>query len=279
MVFVSSLFTGMGVLVSRSPARATGTRPTARSTRRSSPTVMSFGVLAPLGYLLAPRLLSLVNATPAVQAEALPFLRIMFVFSFGMMTFFMLGGALRAAGDAKTPLRRGVALTVLNIAFNLVLILGLGPIPAFGTAGAAMGPRWPAGSCDPRGGTAAAGRWVVGIPARDVATGMGHHPGALPVRPAGGIQGVAMNIGGVLLLRFIGSLAQSAEAQAAFAIGYTELFSMITWTSVGLMGATGAVVGQNLGAGQPDRATRRQSRRASASASPRSWRLLPRHPR
>ena len=68
-----------------------------------------------------------------------------------------------------------------------------------------------------------------------------------------GLQGVAMNIGGVLLLRFIGSLEHSAEAQAAYAVGYAELFSLITWTSVGLMGAAAAVAGQNLGAGRPDR--------------------------
>ena len=39
-----------------------------------------------------------------------------------------------------------------------------------------------------------------------------------------GVQGVAMNVAGVLLLRFMGSLAYSAEAQAAYAVCYTELF-------------------------------------------------------
>ena len=68
-----------------------------------------------------------------------------------------------------------------------------------------------------------------------------------------GVQGVAMNVAGVLLLRFIGSLPHSAEAQAAYAVGYTELFSFITWTSVGLMGAAAAIAGQNLGAGHPER--------------------------
>jgi Na+-driven multidrug efflux pump len=63
-----------------------------------------------------------------------------------------------------------------------------------------------------------------------------------------------MNIGGVFLLRFIGSLEQSAAAQAAYAVGYTELFSLITWTSVGLMGASATIAGQNLGAGNPQRA-------------------------
>jgi Na+-driven multidrug efflux pump len=69
-----------------------------------------------------------------------------------------------------------------------------------------------------------------------------------------GIQGIAMNVGGVLMLSYIGSLAQSGAAQAAFAISYTQLFSLITWTSVGLMGAAAAVAGQNLGAKQPERA-------------------------
>lgn len=257
MVFISSLFTGMGVLVAR--FAGAGDREKADRTVYQAFLTSAFlaiGVLAPLGYFLAPQLLSFINAAPEVQAEALPYLRIMFLFSFGMLTFFLLGGALRSAGDAHTPLRFGIALTVLNIVFNVILIRGLGPIPAFGTAGAAMGTvlagallsivaifrLW-------------SGRWVVGFP-----RGQGWAPDFGIIRSLfrfglpTGLQGVAMNIGGVLLLRYVGSLAESAAAQAAYAIGYTELFSLITWTSVGLMGAAAAVAGQNLGAGHPDRA-------------------------
>jgi Na+-driven multidrug efflux pump len=68
-----------------------------------------------------------------------------------------------------------------------------------------------------------------------------------------GFQGVVMNLGGVFLLRFIGSLRASAAAQAAYAVGYVQLFSLITWTSVGLMSAAAAVAGQNLGANKPER--------------------------
>jgi Na+-driven multidrug efflux pump len=179
----------------------------------------------------------------------------MFLFSSGMLIFFMLSGALRSAGDARTPMILGIAMTVLNLVLNIILIRGLGPIPRFGTRGAAMG------TCIASGlvalysvGKLWGGGWVVSFP-----RGRGFGPDwsiikslfrfGLPT----GIQGIMMNIGGVLMLGFIGSLAESAAAQAAFAISYTELFSLITWTSVGLMGAAAAVAGQNLGAGRPDR--------------------------
>ncbi len=259
IVFISSIFSGMSVLV----ARFTGANDHEKVDRvvyQAFLTALGLSVLimAPLGYFVSPYLLDMVNAAPEVKAEALPFLRIMFLFSAGMMVFFMLGGALRSAGDASTGLMLGVALTAMNITFNVIFIRGLGPIPAFGTKGAAMG------TCLASGLLAifalyrlTRGGWVIGFPKHQ-----GYAPDwsiikslfsfGLPT----GIQGIAMNIGGVFMLGFIGSLAQSAAAQAAFAVSYTQLFSLITWTSVGLMGAAGAVAGQNLGAGNPDRANK-----------------------
>jgi putative MATE family efflux protein len=206
--------------------------------------------------MLSPALLDVVNAAPEVKAEALPYLRIMFVFSFGMLTFFMIGGALRAAGDARTPLRYGIAMTVLNIVLNIVFIRGLGPIPGYGTMGAAIGTALATGSVSIVAIVQLfSGRWVVAFP-----KGMSFRPDLDIIRQLfrfglpTGLQGVAMNVAGVLLLRFVGSLPASAEAQAAYAVGYTQLFSFITWTSVGLMGATAAVVGQSLGARNAERA-------------------------
>jgi putative MATE family efflux protein len=256
MLFISSLFTGMGVLVARFAGQGDHEKAN-RAVYQAflTSTALSIGVLAPIGYLVSPALLSLVKATPEVRAEALPFLRIMFVFSFGMLTYFMLSGALRAAGDAKTPLRMGVALTALNIILNVIFIRGLGPIPAFGTAGAAMGTSIAGGVLALYAiGRLRSHKWVVGFPRGRWGPEWGTIRELFRFGLPAGVQGVAMNIGGVLLLRFIGGLPQSAEAQAAYAIAYTELFSLITWTSVGLMGATGAIVGQNIGAGHPDRA-------------------------
>ena len=257
IAFISSLFTGMSVLVARF-AGAGDSETVDRVVYQAFLTAigLSLGILAPVGYLATPWLLDLVNAAPAVKAEALPYLRIMFGFSSGMMVFFMLSGALRSAGDARTPMILGIAMTVLNLLLNVVLIRGLGPIPSFGTRGSAMG------TCITGGVLALyavwklwTGGWVVRFPR---GRGLGPDWGiirelfrfGLPT----GIQGIAMNIGGVFMLSFIGSLAQSAAAQGAFAVSYTELFSLITWTSVGLMGSAAAVAGQNLGAGHPDRA-------------------------
>lgn len=257
IVFIGSLFSGMGVLVARfvganEPEKVDRTVYQAFLTSA----FLSIVIMAPLGYFLGPTLLDLVNAAPAVKAEALPFLRIMFAGSVGMLIFFMLGGALRSAGDARTPMVLGIALTVLNLVLNIILIRGLGPIPALGTVGSAIGTSLASWIVSGyalwklwRGG------WVVSFPRHH-----GFAPDWTIIRSLfrfglpTGIQGIAMNVGGVLMLAFIGSLAQSAEAQAAFAVSYTQLFSLITWTSVGLMGAAAAVAGQNLGAGQPDRA-------------------------
>lgn len=257
IVFVASVFSGMGVLVARF-AGAGDAEAVNRVVYQAFLTAvfLAVGVLAPIGYFSAPWLLTMINAAPGVQQEALPFLRTMFVSSIGMLTFFMMSGALRAAGDVQTSLRMGVAMTIMNIVFNIVLITGAGPFPQLGTFGAALG-------------TAAAGffttlgfMWLLfsGRLVVRFSRSMSFKPDWPVIRELfrfglpTGFQGIVMNLAGLLMVRFIGSLQYSAESQAAYAVGYTELFSLITWTSVGLMGATAAVAGQNLGAGHPDRA-------------------------
>jgi putative MATE family efflux protein len=250
IVFISSTFTGMAVLVARF---AGANQPDKVNRVVYQAFLTAFGlsvVLAAIGYAAAPALLRLVNAAPDVQAEALPFLRAMFMGIFGMLMFFMLSGAFRAAGDPQTPLRLGVIMTVLTIVFNVILI------PMFGTLGAAFGTILSSTT------VTIYGIWRITRPDSVIhfEKGMSHAPDFTIIRSLfrfglpTGVQGIAMNIGGVLMLRFIGSLEQSAAAQAAYAVGYTELFSLITWTSVGLMGASATIAGQNLGANNPQRA-------------------------
>jgi putative MATE family efflux protein len=257
VMFMSSLFTGMSVLVARFAGAGDEERVNGAVYQAFITAIALSLIIAPVGYLISPWLLDFVNASPAVQAEALPFLRIIFASSIGQLVFFMLGGALRSAGDARTPMILGISLTLLNLVLNIILIRGLGPIPAFGTKGAAMG------TCMASGSLAIyslfklwSGGWVVSFP-----RGRGYGPDWAIIRELfrfglpSGFQGIVANIGGVFMLSFIGSLTLSAASQAAFAVCYTQLFSLITWTSVGLMGASAAIAGQNLGAGKPDRAS------------------------
>ena len=250
IVFISSLFSGMGVLVARF-AGANEPEKVNRVVYQAFLTALALSiVMAVVGYLAAPALLNVVKAAPEVQAEALPFLRAMFLGIFGMMLFFMLSGAFRAAGDSRTPMRLGVAMTVLTIVLNVLLI------PRFGTIGAAFGTILSSTI------VAAYGIWRLFAPGSVIhfQRGMSKAPDFAIIRSLfrfglpTGVQGIAMNVAGVLLLRFIGSLQHSAAAQAAYAVGYTELFSFITWTSVGLLGAAATIAGQNLGAGKPERA-------------------------
>ena len=250
IVFAISVFTGMAVLVARF-AGANEPDKVNRVVYQAFLTAAGLAViLGAAGWVAAPGLLNLVNAAPDVHREALPFLRTMFVGFIGMMMFFMLSGAFRAAGDPHTPLRLGVAMTILTIAFNVVLI------PALGTVGAAYG------TVASSTLVSSYGVWRMMRPGSVIHFDRRLHSGfdftiirslfrfGLPT----GVQGIAMNAAGLLLLRFIGSLEHSAETQAAYAVAYTELFSLITWTSVGLMGAAATIAGQNLGAGNPDRA-------------------------
>ena len=250
IVFMASLFTGQAVLVARFVGAGDVEKVNRTVQQAFLTAVAMYAVLGPVGYFAAPYLLDLVNASPDVVGLALPFLRINFAFSIGMLLFFMLTSALRAAGDARTPLRLGVTMTVLNLVLNLTLI------PVLGTAGSALG-------------TVIASSTVSAYALYQLFKGrlvikfsrhMDWRPDWTMIRSLfrfglpTGVQGIAMNVAGVMLLRFIGGLQQSAAAQAAYTIGYTELFSLITWTSVGLMGAAATIAGQNLGAGQPERA-------------------------
>jgi putative MATE family efflux protein len=255
IVFMASLFTGQAVLVARYAGAGDSDRVNKTVQQALITALAMYCIVAPIGYFGTPWLLDFANASPAVRELALPFLRVNFTFSIGMLLFFMLTSALRAAGDARTPMRLGVSMTILNVVLNVILIRGLGPIPALGTMGSALGTVIASG-------TVSAFALYLLLKGRLVIKLSRHsdwRPDFTIIRllfrfglPTG-VQGIAMNVAGVMLLRFIGSLEQSAEAQGAYAIGYTELFSLITWTSVGLMGAAATIAGQNLGAGHPER--------------------------
>ena len=256
IVFMASLFTGQAVLVARYVGAGDADRVNRTVQQALLTAIAMYLVMAPIGYFLSPYLLDFANADGEVRALAMPFLRVNFTFCIGMLMFFMLTSALRAAGDSRTPMRLGVTMTILNVILNVVLIRGLGPIPQLGTMGSALGTVIASSTVS----TYALYQLLKGRLVIKLSRHMDWRPDWTIIKSLfrfglpTGVQGIAMNIAGVMLLRFLGSLEQSAEAQGAYAIGYTELFSLITWTSVGLMGAAATIAGQNLGAGHPERA-------------------------
>src|SRR6059036_3013551 len=87
IIFLSSLFTGMAVLVARF-AGANEPEKVNRVVYQAFLTAVGLAVLmGVVGFFAAPALLDVVNAAPEVQREALPFLRAMFLGIFGMMLF------------------------------------------------------------------------------------------------------------------------------------------------------------------------------------------------
>lgn len=256
VVFIASLFHGMNVLIARYAGRQ-DRRSMSRvfySTFLSSVYILLF-IIGPTGYLLAPRLLAFVHVETEVQVHALPYLRILFTCGAPLFLMLLLTGAFQASGDPTTPLKLGVLTTLLNVGISTVLIAGIGPFPALGTTGAALGTVLaPLVSVSIGLYLLLSRKTILQPPARftlvpDVQVLRLVSRIGLPT----GIQGVLLNVGGVFLLKFIGLLQFSSAAQAAYAIGYAQLFSLVTWPSFGLRAAAGTLMGQNIGAGNPKR--------------------------
>lgn len=259
VVFIASIFHGMNVLIARYAGRQD--RETISAVFHSAllaTLLLLVGVVAPIGYAAAPYLLRAVNVPDSVYVHALPYLRLLFLCGAPLFLMFLLTGAFHASGEPKTPLKLGILTTALNIIISSVLIIGLGPFPALGVAGAALGTVLAASvSC------------IIGIYliySRRMLIQPPTHFHILPnlrllrsiarIGIPTGIQGVLLNVAGVLLLRYISELPDSAAAQAAYTICYAQLFSLVTWTSFGLRTAAGTLMGQNIGAGDAQRGKR-----------------------
>lgn len=95
-------------------------------------------IMAALGWIFAPQLLDILSTPPTARPFALSYLRVIFVsMPFGVLAM-MVSMGLRGAGDATTPMRATILTVVLDVIFNPLLILGIGPFPKLGIAGSAL---------------------------------------------------------------------------------------------------------------------------------------------
>ncbi|WP_336025418.1 MATE family efflux transporter [Halobellus salinisoli] len=234
-------------------------------------------VLSVLGYLLAPQLLALVGATPGTEVFELSvtYTRTMFLgipFVFG---FFIFQSLLQGWGDTKTPLYLMLLGVVLNVVIDPFLILGFRDNLLFELAGlTALEAELYASTGF--NGFGVQGAAIATIASRGIGaviaiflllTGrVGIHLAPADFVPTRETVKTLVRIGapasiemstqslGITALTALVALA-GAEAVAAYGIG-TRVTSLVVLPALGLARGTETVVGQNLGAKQPDRAWR-----------------------
>ncbi len=258
VVFISSLYAGMNAFVARYAGKHDRVNVSRVAYQTFLASVTALGIIAPVGYLLAPQILMLIKTSPAEMVHALPYLRILFVFGMPVFLMFMVTGAMQSSGDPRTPLLLGVLATILNVVLSYILITGAGPFPAMGAAGAALATCIaPFVSVLIALGLILRGKTIIQPPPRGQLW-----PDFSVIRPIMrkgfpvGIQAVLLNIGGIVLLRFMGGLEHHVAARAAYIICYSQLFSLATWPAYALRGTATTILGQNMGAGLPERGRR-----------------------
>lgn len=213
-------------------------------------------VMAAIGFLAAPSLMRLLGATPEVAAAGTTYLRIIFVGLSALTLDFTIASTFRGAGDSVTPLRIMAWVVVLNVVGNYVLIFGPGPLPALGVAGAAISTvasrsigawmGWRRLQRGPGGWDYVPGSWA---PDLDMMRRV------LRIGVPTGIEGLMRAGSSVIFLAIIARTGPGAAAVAAHTVGLQiEAFARMPAFGISV-GAT-ALVGQRLGAGQPDAAER-----------------------
>ena len=211
-------------------------------------------VLGTAGALLAPRLLSLMGASPGVIETGRGYATIMLGGEAAIIVLFVANAIFRGAGDAAIAMRVLWLANIINIVLGPLLIFGPGPFPALGVTGAAV--------------ATTTGRSIGAIYA---VTRLFRQASRIPV----GRRHLRVD---VVVMRQILSLSGSATLQNLIGMaswiglvrilagygsealaGYTIAVRLIIFAllpSWGLSNAAATMVGQSLGARKPERAER-----------------------
>ena len=207
--------------------------------------------IALVGLFEGPRLLVMMGGSGGVVQHA-AFTRIVLGGNLAIVLLFLVNGAFRGAGDATIAMRVLWLANVINLCLDPCLIFGLGPFPRLGVAGAAV--------------ATTTGRSIaVLVQLAVLMKGRGRlrvRRSAMRVEPAvmsgmirvSGSAVVQMLVGTTSWLGLIRILATFGSDVIA---GYTIAIRLILFAllpSWGMSNAAATLVGQNLGAGHPDRA-------------------------
>lgn len=140
--FLISLVSGFTIAGTILVAQYKGARDQARVDHVAAQTLMAnvFAslVVAASGYFASPLLMHIMGAPSGVFGPAVAYLRITFVGMIFLFAYFSFQSLMRGVGDVKTPLYIVFGTVALNAVLDPLFILGWGPIPALGVAGAAL---------------------------------------------------------------------------------------------------------------------------------------------
>lgn len=205
------------------------------------------------GVIFAPDILRIMGASPEVIKEGTEFTRIMFGGSIVIILIFLINGIFRGVGDASMAMRSLWIASAINICLCPCLIYGYGPFPELGLKGAAI--------------ATTIGRGIGVIyqcyhlfnGKRFLKLQLAHFKYDLAVIKTLLKVGAPIIVqffimsGSFILLAYLVSTTGHTAATAAYQIAIRNVvfFILPAW---GLSNAAATLVGQNLGAGKPDRA-------------------------
>lgn len=215
--------------------------------------VLGFSVVIAIpGFLFAGDLLLFMSDDPALVAKGQMFTRIMLTANLPILLLWMLNGIFRGAGDAATAMRALWIANGFNIVLDPIFIFGLGPAPELGVVGAAVA------TTLGRSAGVAYQLWQLFRVGRIVRVKWAHfRPDWRILRrllelSAGSTgQFLIASASWIFMIYILGHIGTEVTA------GYTMAIRIMMFTLLpcwGMANAASTLVGQNLGAGHPDRA-------------------------
>ena len=220
---------------------------------------IALGLLTGLGMglpclYLAPRLLRLMGASPGILTVGTSFSRITMGGCIVVLLLFLNNAVFRGAGDAAIAMRVLWLSNSINLVLDPCLIFGLGPFPRLGVTGAALS------TIIGRGVGVAyqfyrlhKGGEHIRIYARQIRLNLEVMLRLLRISVTGITQMVIPHVAWISLVRMVSVFGSAALAGYTIGIRIAIFFILPAW---GLSGAAATLVGQNLGAQQPERAER-----------------------